>query len=91
MTPLTPARQTTLDSHVEVRPAATTWRYRDYWGTQVTAFDLHDAAQQLEVTATSLVETSAAPARVPPPLGWDDAARPRRAPTRTPSCSRRRR
>src|SRR5215470_11045676 len=58
MTPLTVAGQTTLFSQVECNPGATTWRYRDYWGTQVTVFDLQRPHQQLKVTASSLVETT---------------------------------
>ena len=58
MTPLTVTGQTTLFSQVECNPGATTWRYRDYWGTQVTVFDLQRPHQQLKVTATSLVETT---------------------------------
>jgi transglutaminase-like putative cysteine protease len=57
MTPLTVPGQTTLFSQVECTPGATTWRYLDYWGTQVTVFDLQRPHQQLRVTATSLVET----------------------------------
>ncbi|GAA1835957.1 transglutaminase family protein [Luedemannella flava] len=60
MTPVSMPGQNTLYSHVETHPAATTWRYRDYWGTQVTSFDLQRAHQQLRVTATSLVETMVA-------------------------------
>ena len=57
MTPLTVPGQTTLFSQVECTPGAITWRYLDYWGTQVTVFDLQRPHQQLRVTATSLVET----------------------------------
>lgn len=58
MTPLTVPGQTTLFSQVECTPGATTWRYVDYWGSQVTVFDLQRPHQQLRVTATSLVETA---------------------------------
>jgi len=70
MTPVTVTGQTTLFSQVESHPAATSWRYRDYWGTQVTVFDLQRPHQQLRVTATSLVETSE---RTPSGegVGWD--------------------
>ena len=61
MTPLTVIGQNTLFSQVECNPGATTWRYRDYWGTQVTVFDLQRPHQQLKVTASSLVETSDRP------------------------------
>src|SRR5215218_4246046 len=75
MTPLTVAGQTTLFSQVECNPGATTWRYRDYWGTQVTVFDLQRPHQQLRVTATSLVET--APARSSAAgLEWEDLRGP---------------
>lgn len=57
MTPLSLMSQVTLYSQVDVQPAATTWRYTDYWGTQVTVFDLQRGHQQLRVTASSLVET----------------------------------
>jgi transglutaminase-like putative cysteine protease len=57
MTPLTGPGQNTLFSQIECSPGATTWRYRDYWGTQVTVFDLQRPHQQLRVTASSLVET----------------------------------
>jgi len=71
MTPLTVTGQTTLFSQVECNPGATTWRYRDYWGTQVTVFDLQRPHDQMRVTATSLVETGE---RTPPgdSLGWHD-------------------
>jgi transglutaminase-like putative cysteine protease len=62
LTPLTLPWQTTLFSQVEVTPGATTYRYHDYWATQVTAFDLHRPHQQLRVVSSSLVEVS------PPPL-----------------------
>src|SRR5690349_3630029 len=58
MTPVTEPGQTTLFSQIECTPAVATWRYRDYWGTQVTVFDLQRPHQQLRVTASSLVETS---------------------------------
>jgi transglutaminase-like putative cysteine protease len=63
MTPMTGAGQTTLFSQVECAPSASTWRYRDYWGTQVSVFDLQRPHQQLRVTASSLVETNE---RTPP-------------------------
>jgi transglutaminase-like putative cysteine protease len=62
LTPLTLPWQTTLFSQVEVTPGATTYRYYDYWATQVTAFDLHRPHQQLRVVSSSLVECSPPPA-----------------------------
>jgi transglutaminase-like putative cysteine protease len=57
MTPLSDSTQITLESRLEVYPAAHTYRYRDYWGTVVTSFDLHTPHSELVVTATSVVET----------------------------------
>jgi transglutaminase-like putative cysteine protease len=75
MTPLTVTGQTTLFSQIESQPAATSWRYRDYWGTQVTVVDLQRPHQQLRVTATSLVEAGE---RTPPgePLDWAELRAP---------------
>ncbi|MFD5078936.1 transglutaminase N-terminal domain-containing protein [Streptomyces sp. NPDC058371] len=64
MTPLTLPGQTTLDARVTVNPSTPTWSYWDYWGTQVTGFDLMDPHADLTITASSLVETSP-----PEPLG----------------------
>jgi transglutaminase-like putative cysteine protease len=69
LTPMTLPHQMTLYSQVDVAPAAPTWRYHDYWGTQVTVFDLQRAHHQLRISASSLVET-AVPAPVDP-VGWD--------------------
>ncbi len=58
MTPLTMPGQTTLDARVLVNPSTPTWSYWDYWGTQVTGFDLMDPHGDLTITASSLVETA---------------------------------
>lgn len=57
MSPRNEPRQMVLKALVEVSPAAGTYRYEDYWGTIVTAFDIHSPHETLEVTATSTVET----------------------------------
>ena len=70
LTPQTTPSQTTLEAVVRTNPTTTVLRYHDYWGTQVTAFDLHAPHDRLEVVASSLVET----APVPDPdetVGWD--------------------
>ena len=56
LTPENSPRQTTLRSRVEIEPAATAYAYRDYWGSTVTAFDLHTPHAELVVTGTSTVE-----------------------------------
>lgn len=56
LTPESSARQTTLRSRVEIEPVASAFAYRDYWGSTVTAFDLHGPHAELAVTGTSIVE-----------------------------------
>lgn len=75
MTPRTEQRQTALHGQVEIRPVPLTYRYWDYWGTQVTAFDLHGAHASLMVTATAVVETMPAPV-LAEPAGWGEVTRP---------------
>ncbi len=60
MTPLTLPQQTTLEARIEVTPTAGTYRYWDYWGTHVTAFEVRVPHDRLTVTARSVVETFAA-------------------------------
>jgi transglutaminase-like putative cysteine protease len=73
MTPLTLPGQTTLDARVLVNPSTATWSYWDYWGTQVTGFDLIEPHEDLTITASSLVET-APPGPVPVAPSWAEVA-----------------
>jgi len=57
LTPRSDTRQNVILSRVETVPATRSYRYIDYWGTAVTAFDLHAPHTELEVTAASIVET----------------------------------
>lgn len=57
LTPRSDSRQNVILSRVETVPATRSYRYLDYWGTAVTAFDLHAPHTELEVTASSVVET----------------------------------
>ena len=70
------------------QPAAVAFRYWDYWGTLVHAFDIQVPHIELSVTGTSVVETRAAPTRPTTPV---DLVRPGPAPTcatGSPSCWR---
>lgn len=58
LTPRSDSRQNVIVNRVETTPAAKSYRYTDYWGTAVTAFDLHSPHTELEVTSSSVVETS---------------------------------
>jgi transglutaminase-like putative cysteine protease len=73
ITPLTTHRQTVMEAVVTVSPPVPIFRYVDYWGTYVDAFDIQEPHTDLVVTGTSIVETS------PPPepvfaMRWDDLA-----------------
>jgi transglutaminase-like putative cysteine protease len=59
LTPRSDSRQNVILNRVETVPATRQYRYVDYWGTAVTAFDLHAPHTELEVTASSVVETDA--------------------------------
>ncbi len=86
LAPQTELSQLTIGSTVTTSPGATQQRYRDYWGTEVTAFDVHEPHAELEVTATSLVDTS--DPREPEPVTWSglDAARDLHAELLVPSA-----
>jgi transglutaminase-like putative cysteine protease len=70
MTPLTTDRQTAVESRVEVEPRTRSYRYLDYWASVVDVFDIHVPHTTLTITATSVVETTEAPAQPADP-GWD--------------------
>jgi transglutaminase-like putative cysteine protease len=57
LTPQTGPGQIVVHSRLDVHPAPWTSSYRDYWGTQVTAFEVLDPHDALTVTATATVHT----------------------------------
>src|SRR6202158_5161659 len=71
LTPRSDSRQNVILNGVETISATRSYRYVDYWGTAVTAFDLHAPHTELEVTSSSVVET----AKAEPPTdkaSWED-------------------
>ncbi|HEY0002433.1 MAG TPA: transglutaminase family protein [Actinoplanes sp.] len=76
MWPRNEARQAVLDARIEVWPPARTSRYEDYWGTVVTAFDVHARHESLTVTATATVETLPPGDLIDTGASWADMARP---------------
>ncbi len=71
LTPRSNTRQNVILNRVETIPATRSYRYIDYWGTAVTAFDLHAPHTELTVTSSSVVETE----RPEPPeahVTWSD-------------------
>jgi len=73
LTPLTTTEQIVVHSRLEVTPTPWTYEYRDYFGTQVTAFEVVDPHDSMRVTATSTVHTSR-PSTPQPVLDWGDLA-----------------
>ncbi len=69
MTPVDDHGQTTLAQRLTIRPATPVWTYRDYWGTQVSVFDLPKAHRSLSIEAVSRVETYG-PRPLSKPLSW---------------------
>jgi transglutaminase-like putative cysteine protease len=59
LTPRNDSRQNVILNRVETTPSTRSYRYTDYWGTVVTAFDLHAPHTGLEVVGSSVVETDA--------------------------------
>ena len=59
LVPQTGLSQMTLSSEVTTNPDAQQYRYWDYWGTQVTVFDVHVPHTELQVTCRSVVDTAA--------------------------------
>ncbi len=71
LTPRSNTRQNVILNRVETIPATRSYRYIDYWGTAVTAFDLHAPHTDLTVTSSSVVETE----RPEPPVtdvSWNE-------------------
>ncbi|WP_067672446.1 transglutaminase family protein [Nocardia miyunensis] len=72
LTPLTDGRQNVILNRVETTPATRPYRYMDYWGSAVTAFDLHVPHSALEVTGLSVVETESGATPSGAQLSWDE-------------------
>jgi transglutaminase-like putative cysteine protease len=75
MTPLTSAQQVVVHNRLDVSPTPWSQSYRDYWGTEVTAFEVLDRHSELTVTATSTVQVSR-PAPEPAGLAWEEMRAP---------------
>ena len=76
MIPRSSHAQQVLHSRVEISPVPWTYAYTDYWGTAVTAFEVFERHESLEVTATSIVDVLR-PAEQAGGLGWSELASPR--------------
>ena len=76
MTPLTSGQQVVVHTRLDVQPTPWSQTYRDYWGTEVTAFEVLDQHSELTVTATSTVQVN----RPPQEPGGADLGRGPRSP-----------
>ena len=89
LTPLTLPGQIVVHSRVEVSPTPWVYTYSDYWGAQVTAFEVLDPHTSLTVTASATVHTDRTPVGAPDDeLGGDPQRRDRRPAHRVPHPAR---
>jgi transglutaminase-like putative cysteine protease len=68
MTPTNVDGQLVLSSRLDVSPTPWTFRYRDYWGCQVTAFEVHEPHephQELTLEAVSALQVARRPPSPP--------------------------
>lgn len=72
LTPMQTPWQVRLESTIGIDPMTWSYRYTDYWGTEVRVFEADRPHRSLDVRATSLVELD--PSRRPSAgtLGWAD-------------------
>ncbi len=71
LTPVTLPGQIVVHSRVEVSPTPWAYTYKDYWGSQVTAFEVLDPHTSLTVTSSATVHTDRAPIGEPV-MSWEE-------------------
>ncbi|HSV37914.1 MAG TPA: transglutaminase family protein [Nocardioidaceae bacterium] len=76
MTPITAPGQLVLSTRLDVNPSPFVYKYRDYWGAMVSAFEVTDVHHELLVTSTSVVHVDRHAAQ-PRWLSWDDLRDPK--------------
>jgi len=75
LTPVTAAGQIVVHSRLDITPAPWIHNYRDYFGTQVTAFEVLDPHSSLTVRSVATVHTQRPPLPAPV-LTWAELAQP---------------
>ncbi|MFT4083375.1 MAG: transglutaminase family protein [Nocardioides sp.] len=75
LTPLTTPEQILVHQRFDVSPKPWTHSYRDYFGNEVTAFEVVDPHQAMTVTATSTVQVDRRPG-TEPTLDWAELTSP---------------
>jgi len=74
MTPAALPGQNVLETRLWTDAQVPVWTYRDYWGTQVSAFDIQAPHEELQITSRATVETSEPGSAASDPLPWPDLA-----------------
>lgn len=63
MSPLYTPQQLIRERKLTIQPKPWSYSYIDYWGTNVTAFELHEAHDRLTVTVATCVDVESIPAK----------------------------
>lgn len=72
MTPMAAPGQLLLESRLDMTPRAAAYRYVDYFGAQVVAFDVQAPHERMEIVSTNVVEIEPAAPRVDDVPGWGE-------------------
>ncbi|MDT4921744.1 MAG: hypothetical protein QOI15_2646 [Pseudonocardiales bacterium] len=72
LTPVQTPWQVRLESSISIDPVTWSYRYVDYWGTEVRVFEVRQPHRALDVRATSLIEVDASRRPAAGDLGWPD-------------------
>ena len=75
MTPQDADRQVLIRHELHLEPRGVVQAYRDYWGAIVEAFDIHQPHRQMQLTATSVVDTPTGHPEAPG-LSWEELRAP---------------
>ena len=75
MTPQSSTGQIVVHSRLDVHPSPWVYTYRDYWGSQVTAFEVFEPHETLTVTSTATVQVDRGEPGAPTST-WEDLREP---------------
>lgn len=81
MLPFNSNEQFVLSAHLQIHPAAAQHGYVDYWGNQVSTFEVLTPHTELSVTATSVIEVRPS-LRKATDVNWEDLAEIRTSSTK---------
>lgn len=76
MTPLSSPTQTVIESELKIVPKTPVFKYYDYWGTLVNAFEIQETHRTLTIISSSVVETSSLKP-LDNPATWSELEDPR--------------